>query len=51
KAAVAAGADGVFFEVYPQPDKALCDGPNSLVLNTLKPLLEQLITIKTVTTN
>lgn len=51
RAGVAAGADGVFFEVYPQPDAALCDGPNSISLNQLKPLLEQLSMIKVVTAN
>lgn len=45
RAAVAAGADGVFMEVHPEPDKALCDGPNSLPLHTLEPLLRQLKTI------
>ncbi len=30
KAAVAAGADGLFFEVHPQPDCALCDGANMI---------------------
>ncbi|MEW5721587.1 MAG: 3-deoxy-8-phosphooctulonate synthase [Thermodesulfobacteriota bacterium] len=30
RAAVAAGVDGVFLEVHPDPDAALCDGPNSL---------------------
>jgi len=39
RAAVAAGADGVFAEVHPDPDSARCDGPNSLPLNELKPLL------------
>ncbi len=42
RAAVAAGADGVFMEVHPDPDHALCDGPNSLPLNQLKALLRQL---------
>jgi 2-dehydro-3-deoxyphosphooctonate aldolase (KDO 8-P synthase) len=42
KAAVAAGADGVFTEVHPDPDSALCDGPNSLPLHELKPLLTTL---------
>ncbi len=42
RAAVAAGADGVFLEVHPNPDEALCDGPNSLPLDTLEPLLKQL---------
>lgn len=32
KSAVAAGADGLFFEVHPDPDKALCDGPNMIAL-------------------
>jgi 2-dehydro-3-deoxyphosphooctonate aldolase (KDO 8-P synthase) len=42
KAAVAAGADGVFMEVHPHPDQALCDGPNSLPLDSLEGLLRQL---------
>ncbi|MBI5778196.1 MAG: 3-deoxy-8-phosphooctulonate synthase [Planctomycetes bacterium] len=46
RAAVASGADGVFFEVYPQPDRALCDGPNSLALKDLPGLLSTLIQIK-----
>jgi 2-dehydro-3-deoxyphosphooctonate aldolase (KDO 8-P synthase) len=33
RAAAAAGADGVFVEVHPDPDQALCDGPNSLRLD------------------
>ncbi len=32
KSAMAAGADVLFFEVHPDPDKALCDGPNMLAL-------------------
>jgi 2-dehydro-3-deoxyphosphooctonate aldolase (KDO 8-P synthase) len=39
RAAVAAGANGVFIEVHPSPDSALCDGPNSLPLTQVKPLL------------
>ena len=31
-AAMAAGADVLFFEIHPNPDKALCDGPNMLFL-------------------
>ena len=42
KAAVAAGADGVFMEVHPDPDKALCDGPNSMPLAEIRPLLTTL---------
>jgi len=39
RAAVAAGIDGLFFEVHPDPDQALCDGPNSLALDSLPDLL------------
>jgi len=39
RAAVAAGADGLFLEVHPDPDTALCDGPNSLALNQVRPLV------------
>lgn len=46
RAAVAAGADGVFLEVHRDPDKALCDGPNSLKLDDLNGLLSQLKAIK-----
>ncbi len=42
RAAVAAGIDGLFFEVHPDPDSALCDGPNSLSLDTLPALLSTL---------
>lgn len=39
RAAVAAGVDGLFMEVHPDPDKALCDGPNMLPLETLPEFL------------
>ncbi|MDL2306675.1 3-deoxy-8-phosphooctulonate synthase [Desulfovibrio sp. OttesenSCG-928-C06] len=42
RAAVAAGADGVFMECHPNPDKAMCDGPNSLELKKLPGLLKEL---------
>jgi 2-dehydro-3-deoxyphosphooctonate aldolase (KDO 8-P synthase) len=42
RAAVAAGADGVFMEIHPDPDAALCDGPNSLPLCDVMPLLRML---------
>lgn len=45
KAAIAAGADALFMEVHPDPDNALCDGPNSLVLKNLEPLLIELLAI------
>jgi len=45
RAAVAAGVDGIFMEVHKNPDQALCDGPNSLKLDTISDLLSQLKTI------
>lgn len=48
RAAVAAGADGVFIEVHENPDKALCDGPNSLDFKMMEALLPQLIAIKAI---
>jgi 2-dehydro-3-deoxyphosphooctonate aldolase (KDO 8-P synthase) len=45
RAAVAAGVDGVFMEVHSNPEKALCDGPNSLKLDTIHSLLCRLKTI------
>ncbi|HUN55492.1 MAG TPA: 3-deoxy-8-phosphooctulonate synthase [Smithella sp.] len=39
RAAVAAGVDGIFFEVHKNPEKALCDGANSLYLDSLEKLL------------
>jgi 2-dehydro-3-deoxyphosphooctonate aldolase (KDO 8-P synthase) len=42
RAAVGAGADGVFLEVHPDPERALSDGANSLELDALSPLLKQL---------
>ncbi|MBW1840378.1 MAG: 3-deoxy-8-phosphooctulonate synthase [Deltaproteobacteria bacterium] len=48
RAAVAAGADGVFMEVHTDPDNALCDGPNSLKLDSIHKLLSQLLAIRSV---
>lgn len=42
RAAVAAGVDAVFMEVHPCPEKALCDGPNSLPLGQFRALVKQL---------
>ncbi len=41
-AAVAAGADGVFLEFHPDPDKAKCDGPSCLPLASAKEVLSRL---------
>ena len=40
KAAVAAGANVLFFEVHPDPDKALCDGANMVPLDKAKELFK-----------
>jgi 2-dehydro-3-deoxyphosphooctonate aldolase (KDO 8-P synthase) len=51
RAAVAAGADGVFMEVHPDPDHALCDGPNSLQLDRVGRLVSELVDIKRLLSN
>ena len=45
KAAVAAGADGLFFEVHPDPDNALSDGPNMVKLSDFEQLLKRVIKV------
>lgn len=42
-AAKAFGAEGYFFEVHPNPDNALSDGPNMLFLNQLQKVVESLL--------
>ena len=42
KAAVAVGVAGIFMETHPNPDKALCDGPNMWPLNGMEALLLKL---------
>jgi 2-dehydro-3-deoxyphosphooctonate aldolase (KDO 8-P synthase) len=46
KAAIAAGADGIFIETHPNPAIAKSDGANMLRLALLKPLLEKLVKIR-----
>jgi 2-dehydro-3-deoxyphosphooctonate aldolase (KDO 8-P synthase) len=46
RAAMAVGIDGLFIEIHPQPEKALCDGPNSLPLDGIEPVLAQLLRIR-----
>ncbi len=46
KAAVAAGADGLFIETHPDPSKAKSDGANMLPLALLEPLLEKLVRLR-----
>jgi 2-dehydro-3-deoxyphosphooctonate aldolase (KDO 8-P synthase) len=50
RAAVAAGIDGMFMEVHPEPEKALCDGPNHLPLDQVEPLLKTLLRIHSIVT-
>ncbi|MBN1130006.1 MAG: 3-deoxy-8-phosphooctulonate synthase [Chitinispirillaceae bacterium] len=43
KAALAMGVDGLFFEVHPDPEKARCDGPNSLQIKEFERAVPGLI--------
>ena len=43
RAAAATGIDGLFWEVHEDPDRALCDGANSLPLAQVKTLLQQIL--------
>jgi 2-dehydro-3-deoxyphosphooctonate aldolase (KDO 8-P synthase) len=45
RAAVAAGVSGLFMETHPNPDQALCDGPNAWPLERMEALLETLMEI------
>ena len=46
RAAVAAGCDGLFLEVHPDPASAPSDGTTMLPLDQLKPLLERVVAIR-----
>jgi 2-dehydro-3-deoxyphosphooctonate aldolase (KDO 8-P synthase) len=46
RAAAGAGVDGIFIEVHKDPECALCDGPNSMPLDGVRPLLKQLKAIR-----
>jgi 2-dehydro-3-deoxyphosphooctonate aldolase (KDO 8-P synthase) len=45
RCAVAAGANGVFIETHPHPDKALSDGPNMIPLREMPVLLKGLLKV------
>lgn len=45
KAAIAAGADALFFEVHPDPDNALSDGPNMVKLDDFEALLKRVLKV------
>ena len=51
KAAIAAGADGLFIETHPDPSCALSDGANMLKLDLLEDLLVQLLKIRKAVVN
>lgn len=46
KCALAAGADGVFIETHPDPDRALSDGPNMIPLGEMARLLPALLKVR-----
>lgn len=45
KAAIAVGADALFFEVHPDPDNALSDGPNMVKLDEFEEMLKRIIRV------
>lgn len=45
KAAVACGADALFFEVHPEPDKALSDGPNMVPLDQFEEMMRRIMKV------
>lgn len=44
-AAAATGVKGFFFETHPNPEKALCDGPNSIYLKDMRKIVKKIIAI------
>jgi 3-deoxy-7-phosphoheptulonate synthase len=40
-AAAAAGADGIIVETHPEPEKAICDGPQQLIADEFEGYLRQ----------
>ena len=49
RAAIAVGVGGLFMETHENPDKALSDGPNTIALKDMKPLLAYLQEYDTIT--
>jgi 2-dehydro-3-deoxyphosphooctonate aldolase (KDO 8-P synthase) len=49
RCAITAGANGIFIETHPQPDRALSDGPNMIPLKQMPGLLADLLKIWRVT--
>lgn len=46
RCALAAGADGLFIETHPDPDRALSDGPNMIPLTEMPALLKSLLKVR-----
>jgi 2-dehydro-3-deoxyphosphooctonate aldolase (KDO 8-P synthase) len=46
RAATALGADGLFFETHPDPDRAPSDGPNMVPLQQFGPMIRRLVAIR-----
>ncbi len=46
RSAVAAGADGVFIETHPDPDRAMSDGPNMIPLREMESVLKILVKVR-----
>lgn len=49
RAAIAAGADGLFLETHINPEEALSDGPNMIPVDSVKKLIEECLRIKAIT--
>ena len=45
KCALAAGANGIFIETHPRPDRALSDGPNMVPLSEMDALVKRLLKV------
>ncbi|MCA1932454.1 MAG: 3-deoxy-8-phosphooctulonate synthase [Calditerrivibrio sp.] len=48
RAAAACGVDGFFFEVHPDPDSALCDGPNMVDFKMFEEILDKIMKIRAI---
>ena len=51
RCALAAGADGLFIETHPDPDKALSDGPNMIPLAQMEHFLAQFVELHRISRN
>lgn len=46
RCALTAGADGLFIETHPEPDKAMSDGPNMIPLAEMAGLLKGFLKVR-----